>query len=207
MMTANDNLSTTTTAPFVLQIVGYKNSGKTTLITALIPRFKELGFRVGTIKHDAHDFSIDRPGTDSWKHQQAGADITAISSPWRTAVMSNSPEPLSRLLAGMEHVDLVLVEGFKHESHRKLVLLREAGDLPLLSELNFVAGAAWWPAASPAPDGDEPMWLAEPADANPLTDGEARQLADNLKHFRLHDTAGIFLWIHSLLVTQRQNGH
>jgi len=204
MRTANDNPSATA-APFVMQIVGYKNSGKTTLIAALIPLFKERGFRVGTVKHDAHDFSIDIPGTDSWKHQQAGADVTAISSPWRTAVMRNAPEPLERLLAGMDHVDVVLVEGFKHESHRKLLLLREAGDLNLLSELDSVAGAALWPTLFTIPDDNEITETAVFADPTCRSAPALPGLAENLKTFPLHDTAGIFQWMHELLLKQRKN--
>lgn len=59
--------------PNVLQIVGYKNTDKTTLIERLTERLTALGYRVGTIKHDAHRFEVDHAGTDSWRHRQAGA--------------------------------------------------------------------------------------------------------------------------------------
>lgn len=129
--------------PFVLQIVGYKNSGKTTLLSLLTRKLKQAGFTVGTAKHDAHEFTMDAPGTDTWQHQEAGADITAISSASRSAIISNRTEPLSALLAHMQHVDIVLVEGFKQEHCPKLVLLRNPADVPLLNLTNIAMLAAW----------------------------------------------------------------
>ncbi|CAH1223538.1 Molybdopterin-guanine dinucleotide biosynthesis adapter protein [Paenibacillus plantiphilus] len=130
--------------PFILQIVGYKNSGKTTLVTELIRRFKGDGCTVGTAKHDAHSFTIDTPGTDTWKHGEAGADITAISSSTNSAVLLSSSASLTELLAYMHNVDIVLVEGFKPEPYPKLVLLRSLADIPLLHELaNPIAAIVW----------------------------------------------------------------
>ncbi|SDW48960.1 molybdopterin-guanine dinucleotide biosynthesis protein B [Paenibacillus sp. CF384] len=129
--------------PFVLQVVGYKNSGKTTMITALTKLFKQAGCTVGTAKHDAHDFTMDTPGTDTWRHQESGADITAISSSSRSAVISARPEPLSALLTHMQHVDIVLVEGFKQEHYPKLILLRSPEDESLLSLTNPIMTAVW----------------------------------------------------------------
>ena len=126
--------------PLVLQIVGYKNSGKTTLIAKLIHRLKQTNCIVGTIKHDAHEFDLDTPGTDTWRHQEAGADITAISSATRSAVISRGPEPLSVLLAHMRHADVVLVEGFKQADYPKLILLRKPEDAELLSLANLFHG-------------------------------------------------------------------
>ena len=64
----------------IIVICGVKNSGKTTLITKLIPKFTSLGYKVATIKHDGHDFDADVEGTDSYKHKQAGAYGTAVFS-------------------------------------------------------------------------------------------------------------------------------
>lgn len=129
--------------PLVLQIVGYKNSGKTTLIAKLIHRLKQTNCIVGTIKHDAHEFDLDTPGTDTWRHQEAGADITAISSATRSAVISRGPEPLSVLLAHMRHADVVLVEGFKQADYPKLILLRKPEDAELLSLANPFMAVLW----------------------------------------------------------------
>lgn len=66
--------------PMLFAISGVKNSGKTTLITKLIPILTEKGLKVATIKHDGHEFAPDVPGTDTWAHLQAGALGTAIFS-------------------------------------------------------------------------------------------------------------------------------
>jgi len=127
--------------PPILQIVGYKDSGKTTLLAALVRRFRAEGLSVAAIKHDAHDFEFDRPGTDTRKMAEAGADFVAITSPGRTVWTHNRPATLDRLvmLAAEAETDLVLVEGFKDAPHPKLVLLRGDADLPLLGLPNAAA--------------------------------------------------------------------
>jgi molybdopterin-guanine dinucleotide biosynthesis protein MobB len=123
----------------ILQIVGYKNSGKTTLLCALVRKFRSEGVTVAAIKHDAHDFALDRPGTDTRKMAEAGADFVAITSPRRTAWTSSRPASLDELIGLAAHADLVLVEGFKDAPHPKLVLLRGEEDLPLLGLPNAAA--------------------------------------------------------------------
>ncbi|WP_219838758.1 molybdopterin-guanine dinucleotide biosynthesis protein B [Paenibacillus sp. R14(2021)] len=130
-------------SPFVLQIVGYKNSGKTTLLTKLTKHLKQNGYTVGTIKHDAHDFAMDTPGTDTWKHQEAGANITAISSAYRSALISQGAAELSELLAYMLHIDVVLVEGFKQEAYPKIILIRSPEDAALLALSNPLLAVRW----------------------------------------------------------------
>jgi|CeladaMinimDraft_18_1061708.scaffolds.fasta_scaffold00174_13 molybdopterin-guanine dinucleotide biosynthesis protein B len=144
--------------PPILQIVGYKDSGKTTLLAALVRRFRAEGLSVAAIKHDAHDFEFDRPGTDTRKMAEAGADFVAISSPGRTVWTHNRPATLDRLvmLAAEAETDLVLVEGFKDAPHPKLVLLRGDADLPLLGLPNAIAaivpsGSDWRPHAPGLP--------------------------------------------------------
>jgi molybdopterin-guanine dinucleotide biosynthesis adapter protein len=129
--------------PLIFQVVGYKNTGKTTLVCKLIERFKADGRTVATIKHDAHDFEMDRPGTDTWQHQQAGADMTAISSPRRTAWLSRSPLTLEEMIERMDGADIILIEGFKNAAYPKLVLLKQPEDLPLLALPNTIAAAVW----------------------------------------------------------------
>ena len=63
----------------IIQVVGYKNSGKTTLVSELVRTLTSEGYRVGTLKHDAHDFEPDIPGKDTWQHRKAGAQVTAIT--------------------------------------------------------------------------------------------------------------------------------
>jgi molybdopterin-guanine dinucleotide biosynthesis protein MobB len=127
----------------ILQIVGYKNSGKTTLLCALISRFRAEGFTVAAVKRDAHDeFAFDHPGTDTRKMADAGADFVAVTSPYRTAWTSNRPARLDELIGFAADADLVLVEGFKDAPHPKLVLLRGEADLPLLGLPNAAAAIA-----------------------------------------------------------------
>ncbi|WP_337102731.1 molybdopterin-guanine dinucleotide biosynthesis protein B [Paenibacillus sp. YIM B09110] len=137
----------------IIQIVGYKNTGKTTMVCRLTELFKQAGYVVGTIKHDAHHFQMDTPGTDTWKHQQAGADITAITSPEGTAILKSHSEPLEQLIAQMPEAGVILIEGFKLASYPKLVLLRTLEDLPLL-ELTSIIGIAAWPEAAASIDGN-----------------------------------------------------
>ncbi|MBO9599082.1 MAG: molybdopterin-guanine dinucleotide biosynthesis protein B [Cohnella sp.] len=127
----------------VLQIAGYKNSGKTTLASAVVRRLSSRGCRIGTIKHDAHEFEPDVPGTDSWKHREAGAYATAITSKTRTAWTLERPTPLDELLGEMRShaLDAVIVEGFKDAPYPKVVLLRDEADADLLNLPNIVAAA------------------------------------------------------------------
>lgn len=106
--------------PCLFAISGEKNSGKTTLITMLIPRLKELGLRVATIKHDGHDFESDVPGTDSYKHQKAGAYATAVFSSKRLLI-TKEQEGISEvdLIHAFPEADIILLEGFKHSAYPK----------------------------------------------------------------------------------------
>ncbi|GJM80566.1 molybdopterin-guanine dinucleotide biosynthesis protein B [Paenibacillus timonensis] len=122
----------------VLQIVGYKNSGKTTLITRLAKLFNGMNLRVAVIKHDLHGFDADREGTDSFRHRKAGAAAAAITSPWRTAIFEERETPLAELIDHFAGYDLILVEGFKQETYPKMVMLRSAEDEPLIRELSQV---------------------------------------------------------------------
>lgn len=116
--------------PFsVFGIVGWKNSGKTTLMEALIRQISARGYRVSTIKHAHHAFDIDVPGKDSYRHREAGALEVIVASRQRWALMHelrDVDEPdLSSLLAHLAPCDLVLIEGFKRDDHPKLEILRE----------------------------------------------------------------------------------
>ncbi|WP_424769384.1 molybdopterin-guanine dinucleotide biosynthesis protein B [Paenibacillus sp. sgz302251] len=133
--------------PLIVQIVGYKNTGKTTLVCRLIERFKQAGYKVGTIKHDAHDFQMDSPGTDTWKHQAAGADVTAITSSRRTAIIKQHTESLEQLIPQLQHADVILIEGFKTASYPKIIAIQSAKDLELLQNVTNPLAAAVWPDA------------------------------------------------------------
>ncbi|MEX2105209.1 MAG: molybdopterin-guanine dinucleotide biosynthesis protein B [Bacilli bacterium] len=127
-----------------LQIVGYKNRGKTTLVSKLITTLTAKGYKVGTIKHDAHDFEMDVPETDTWKHRQAGAHTTAIVSNNKTAWIKYEPTHLDDLLLQMNHVDLVLIEGFKFENYPKIVIIKSSEDEALVNDCTMVEAIASW---------------------------------------------------------------
>lgn len=116
--------------PKVISVVGYKNTGKTTLVSKLVAAFKAEGLRVATCKHDGgHDFTLDTPGTDTYKHRQAGADVTLIASRTHAAmqVYYEQEPPLDDWLAKLSDpalaLDLVIVEGWKRSDLPKIVLL------------------------------------------------------------------------------------
>lgn len=132
------------TKPRVIQVIGHKNSGKTTLICRLIRQLTLEGFRVGTIKHDAHQFEIDHPGKDTWKHRMAGAETVAITSMEKTAIMRQRHTPLAALLGEMKNLDLILVEGFKFADYPKIVLIRTEDQLLLLQQAKSIIAIVSW---------------------------------------------------------------
>ena len=117
-------------------LAGWSGSGKTTLVARLLPALIGRGLTVSTLKHAHHGFDVDQPGKDSWLHRQAGAHEVMVSSANRWALMHEhrgAPESgLDVLLAHMSPVDLVIVEGFKREPHRKVEVHRAANQKPLL---------------------------------------------------------------------------
>jgi molybdopterin-guanine dinucleotide biosynthesis adapter protein len=120
----------------VIGLAGWSGAGKTTLLTRLIPHFIAEGLRVSVIKHAHHEFDVDIPGKDSWVHRQSGAAEVLVSSTRRWALMHElrgASEPkLPELLAKMSQVDLVVIEGFKREPHRKIEVYRAANGKPVL---------------------------------------------------------------------------
>jgi molybdopterin-guanine dinucleotide biosynthesis protein B len=109
-------------------ISGWKNSGKTGLTVRLVEELTARGYRVSTVKHAHHDFDIDKPGADSFRHREAGAGEVAIVSGARFAIMHemrDEAEPtLAEILSRLAPCDLVLVEGYKREAIPKIELRR-----------------------------------------------------------------------------------
>jgi molybdopterin-guanine dinucleotide biosynthesis protein B len=122
----------------VLGFAAHSGSGKTTLLERLIPLLRQAGLALAVIKHSHHDFEIDRPGKDSERLRRAGAGQVLLASPWRTAWIregdGRSEPRLDELLRRLDHstVDLVLVEGFRHESIPKIEVHRPSLGSPLL---------------------------------------------------------------------------
>jgi molybdopterin-guanine dinucleotide biosynthesis protein B len=112
----------------LIGLAGWSGAGKTTLLERVIPHLIARGLSVSTIKHAHHSFDVDVPGKDSWKHRNAGATEVLVSSANRFALMHElrgASEPsLPELLSLLSPVDLVIVEGFKADSHPKIEVYR-----------------------------------------------------------------------------------
>ena len=114
----------------VFGISGWKNSGKTTLTSALIRELSARGYRVSSVKHAHHNVDVDQEGTDSYKHRAAGASEVMLASSKRFALMHEIAEEdgefeLGELLEKMSEVDLILVEGFKSSEIPKIQTIRQ----------------------------------------------------------------------------------
>jgi len=136
-----------------VSVVGRSNAGKTTFLEKLIRELKRRGYRVGTIKHYEHDFDIDQPGKDSWRHAQAGSDVVVIASPQKMALIRrmDAELPLDEIVADMP-VDIVITEGYKHERKPKIEVFRRALASELLcAEDELLAIVADQPFAIPVP--------------------------------------------------------
>lgn len=123
----------------VFGITGWKNTGKTTLTERLVTELTRRGWAISTVKHAHHAFDIDHPGTDSFRHRAAGAGEVAIVSSHRWALMHelrDGDEPaLPEIIARMSPCDLIIVEGYKRESHAKIETRRvDAKDRTPLAE-------------------------------------------------------------------------
>ena len=112
----------------VIGVVGWKNSGKTTLVTKLVRELRSRGYRIATVKHAHHDFDIDQEGTDSYLHRAAGASEVLLVSSRRWALiheLGEEPEPsLAEILRKLAPSDVVVVEGYKGEPISKIEVRR-----------------------------------------------------------------------------------
>ena len=108
----------------IIGVVGWKDTGKTTLIEKLIHEFNNRNLTVSTIKHSHHNLSVGRQGTDSFRHFNAGAKETILGSEKKWIKFSrqiSDPKPnLAFLIEQIIPVDIVIVEGFKSSAHKKV---------------------------------------------------------------------------------------
>lgn len=120
----------------IITVIAKSGSGKTTLLEKLIAELKRRNYRVGTIKHHSHaGFDIDRPGKDSWRHAQAGSDYVIIAAPDKIASYRRLERELSldEIVAGVNDVDIILVEGYKRAGKPTLEVIRSEIGLELIS--------------------------------------------------------------------------
>jgi molybdopterin-guanine dinucleotide biosynthesis protein B len=119
----------------VIGFSGYSGSGKTTLLERLIGHLKAAGQRVSVVKHAHHNFDIDQPGKDSWRHRQAGAFEVVVASDRRMAKIREyeveADPTVHHLIAELVECDWVLVEGFKHADILKIEVWRPDADRPV----------------------------------------------------------------------------
>lgn len=124
----------------VFGVTGWKNTGKTGLMERLVAEITGRGRSVSTLKHAHHHTDVDLPGTDSYRHREAGAREVLLASPRRWALMAElrgAPEPpLEALLVRLSPVDLVLIEGWKRAPHPKVECHRAAAGRGLLAHDN-----------------------------------------------------------------------
>jgi molybdopterin-guanine dinucleotide biosynthesis adapter protein len=114
----------------IFGVTGWKNAGKTTLVERLVAEFVRRGLTVNTVKHGHHDLDVDHPGRDSYRHRAAGATEVAVVGGHRYAIMREQEEPtLAEVLARLAPADLILIEGYKREAHRKIEV--RAGGEPM----------------------------------------------------------------------------
>jgi molybdopterin-guanine dinucleotide biosynthesis adapter protein len=112
--------------PPIVAFVGHSGSGKTTFVEKLIACLTRKGIRVAVIKHDVHGFEMDKPGKDTWRHKQAGAVATLISSPGKIGLVMDSERDRSpeELLPLLHFADLVITEGYKRSQLPKIEVFR-----------------------------------------------------------------------------------
>ncbi len=157
----------------ILGFAAYSGTGKTSLLTRLIPILKKTGLKIGVIKYSHHDFEIDYPGKDSFQLRKAGATPVMLVSPYRRAVITEFAPPrdckLPDQLAAFpkEELDLILVEGFRDQPFPKIELHRPSLGKPLLfpNDADIIAIASdqalATPAYLPCLDLNDPDSLAE----------------------------------------------
>jgi molybdopterin-guanine dinucleotide biosynthesis protein B len=121
----------------VIGVAGFKNAGKTTLVERLVTELTSRGWRISTVKHAHHSFDIDHEGRDSFRHRKAGATEVAVVSRHRWAIIHEMREeeepPLDDILAKLAPCDLVIVEGYKRDTHDKIEVRNVNLDHPKLA--------------------------------------------------------------------------
>lgn len=166
----------------VLQVVGYKNAGKTTLVREIVGMLSAAGVRVGTVKHDAHDADPEPANADTRGHREAGAFMAGMTSGVRTSWVREQPTALDDMLGCLRDAgaQAAIVEGFKMASYPKLVLLRDSEDADLL-QLNGIVAVA---IRSPRIEGGRMQRLPDLPASIPLFHANDRQFRPLLDFVR-----------------------
>jgi molybdopterin-guanine dinucleotide biosynthesis protein MobB len=180
--------------PPVVCIVGRKNSGKTTLVAALAAELKRRGRRIASLKHGHHDFEMDQPGRDTWRHfHEGGAEAVMLVSAGKLALVMRTddvepdPEELIRRFYGGRGYDLVLVEGYKHGPFPRIeVFRRSVHDSPLHAPADAEAAARCIAMVTDAPGMTAP-WAIIPLDTERPDGAHVPAVADLVERWFLGD--------------------
>ena len=126
----------------IIGIVGWKNSGKTSVIKKIIEQLSAKKYKVASIKHAHHEFDIDHKNTDSYIHREAGSSQVIISSSKRwvkiTELNNSKEQSLNDLLNELSEIDVVIVEGFKNDNHPKIEIIKEGSDDYLFNKISNI---------------------------------------------------------------------
>lgn len=126
----------------VVGLAGFSNSGKTTFLENLIVELKNRGYRIGVIKHTHHRIAVDKPGTDTWRHAQAGADLVALAAPGCISLMRNCPEDPApeKVVSMFSGVDLIIIEGYKKGKWPKIEVFQSGtAERPVIPPTELLA--------------------------------------------------------------------
>ena len=120
----------------IISFVGKSNVGKTTHLEKVIAEIKKRGYKVAIIKHHKHDFEIDVPGKDTWRHARAGADSVVISSPHKIALIEKVPKEktLDEIAGKLQGVDIIITEGYKMGKKPKVEIVRKERSTELMCD-------------------------------------------------------------------------
>ncbi|MDG5789177.1 molybdopterin-guanine dinucleotide biosynthesis protein B [Evansella sp. AB-P1] len=139
-----------TESPIIIQIIGYSNSGKTTLIKKLLKRMTERNIKAATIKHHGHSVPL-KPmdvGKDSESHRQSGAlgSLVVSNKELQWSMSFDTPPPIKDLITFYKNflLDAIIVEGYKWENYKKVVLIKNKEDLPLLEKCTNMKCIICW---------------------------------------------------------------
>jgi molybdopterin-guanine dinucleotide biosynthesis protein B len=128
--------------PPIVSIIGISESGKTTLMEKLIRELKSRNYRIATVKHTAEEATLDKPGKDTWRHLQAGSEITVLASENGMVMMKpvtseGTLDEIARLFG--EDYDIILAEGFKQSDAPKIEVHRKNVGPPLKDIKRIIA--------------------------------------------------------------------
>lgn len=120
-------------APKTVSVVGFKNSGKTRVVEALVTELSDRGYRVGTLKHTGDDVLLDSPGKDTSRHREAGSIATGILQENTSAIFMDQKLTLHQAAEKLGPLDYLIIEGFKNvDTHPRIIVPRTDEDMEKL---------------------------------------------------------------------------